>query len=102
MYDNVVTLHKTSIEINCIGDAVETRDAGRPVFCRITGCTERDKRMAEARGFQGDYTLLFADQAEYEGELWATLNGVLYEVADTYWHDSSKELRVVISRWQRQ
>ncbi len=102
MYDHVVTLQKMTIAVNEIGDPVEAPSTARDVFCRLTGCSERDKRIAESRGYQADYTLLFADQAEYEGELWCYIEGDLFRVADIYWTDTSNELRVVVSRWHRQ
>ena len=102
MYDQTVTLQKMTITVNDIGDPVESASTAREVFCRLTGCSERDKRIAESRGYQADYTLIFADQEEYEGELWCYIGGNLYCVADIYWTDTSNELRVVVSRWHRQ
>lgn len=102
MFDNVVTLRKMTITVNEIGDPVEAPSTERDVFCRLMGCNETDKRIAESRGYSADYTVIFADAAEYEGELWMVLDGDLYRVADIHWTDTSNELRVVISRWHRQ
>ena len=99
MYDKICGLVKTTVEINDIGDSVETDAAVREVFCRVLTADQKEKEVARSRGARADLTLILPDMADYGDENIVEYNGKRYDVVDIKYTDTSDELRLVIGKW---
>lgn len=104
MYDDVCTLITKTITTNAAGDPVETiSTAGQTeVWCEVMSASWKDKQAAEARGETADLTVKLADRADYSGQIFVSYASEEYKVVDKYYDDRSKELRLVVTKWQRQ
>lgn len=106
MYDDVCTLINKTITTSSAGDPVETisttGEGQTEVWCEVASASWRDKQAAEARGETADLTVKLADRADYGGEIFISYSNEEYKVVDKYYDDRSRELRLVVTKWQRQ
>lgn len=104
MYDDICTLLKMTVTTSTAGDPVETisTSGSYDVFCEVVSASWRDKQMAESRGKKAELTLKLSDRYDYADQRFLTYDSKNYEVVDTYYDDRSRELRLVVGRWQGQ
>ena len=102
MYDDICALVKKQITVSSAGDPVETEKSRTEVFCEVMSASYRDKEAAQARGEKAELTIRLSDRADYDGEIFVEYNSEEYQVVDTYFDDRSRELRLVVGKWQRQ
>ena len=102
MYDDICTLITKTITTNVAGDPVETNGELTEVWCQVVAASLKDKQAAAARGESADLTVKLADREDYDGEIFVYYRGEEYKVVDKYYDDRSRELRLVVVKWQRQ
>lgn len=104
MYDDICTLIEKLVTVSSAGDPVETISSTgeTEVYCEVVSASWRDKQAAEARGETADLTVKLADRADYNGQIFLDYDDVEYKVVDKYYDDRSRELRLVVTKWQRE
>ena len=102
MYDDSCTLNAKTVTVSDAGDPKETTSIATTVFCQVSSASYRDKEAAESRGKNADLSIRLADRFDYSGQRFLTYNGEEYEVGDTYFDDRSRELRLVVTKWEGQ
>lgn len=99
MYNEICELLTMTQEVTPEGDPVETVSSAKSVFCRVYSADVREKTYAVTRGRKADLVIEVADRIDYNDEIFVRWKGVVYEVVDTKWSDTSNEIKLVVSRW---
>lgn len=100
MYNEVASLITMTTVISTAGDAIETPEATKEIFCRVVSADYRERTLAASRGLSADKTLILADGIDYNGEDYVDYKGQRYLVTDVREGDTSDELRLVVAKWQ--
>jgi len=102
MFNHVASLIPMTNSVNAYGDPVETQGTPKQVFCRVVSADEKEKTYAESRGETAELVIIIADKALYSNEKYVDFENTRYRVINTKFGDSSRELRLVVGKWQVQ
>jgi len=100
MYNHKASLVPMTSSINSYGDPVETAGTLKPVYCRVTSADEKEKAFANSRGESAELVIIIPDKKMYSGEKYVQYNNTNYRVTDVKFTDTSKEIRLVVGKWE--
>lgn len=102
MFNNKAQFIVATTTVNTYGDPISTATTTRTVFCRVVSADEKEKTLADSRGENAELVVILPDKKIYNDERKITINGETYKVTDKKFSDTSKEIRLVVGKWETQ
>lgn len=96
MYNDVITLIKTTNTTDEYGDTIETISK-REVFAQIKSVGMKESYEALAHGLKPECVFVLADYYDYDGEKDIEYNGTHYSVFRQYKKIGANELELVVT-----
>ena len=82
-YNDLIPLVAKTAAANEYGAPVEIVSSQRDVFCELASITMKESYEALAVGKRPEIKAIIADSVDYNGERYAVLKGVEYEITRT-------------------